>query len=40
VLYADHIEARGGPLFAAVCETHVEGIVANWETGRYLDDGG
>lgn len=39
VLYADHIEAAGTRLFAAVCEMDIEGIVAKWNPDCYLCDG-
>jgi bifunctional non-homologous end joining protein LigD len=37
VLYASHIEGRGTDLFRLVCEQDLEGIVAKWKHGTYLD---
>jgi bifunctional non-homologous end joining protein LigD len=40
VVYMDHVVGRGVDLFAAVCETDLEGIVAKWRHGRYHSHGG
>jgi bifunctional non-homologous end joining protein LigD len=37
VLLCDYIEARGEELFAAACERDLEGIVAKWKQGKYVD---
>ena len=39
LVYMDHVVGRGSELFAAVCASDLEGIVANWKHGRYLSDG-
>jgi bifunctional non-homologous end joining protein LigD len=37
LLYVRHLEADGTGLFAAVCQNDLEGIVAKWKHGPYLD---
>jgi len=37
MLYASHVEERGRDLFRLVCEQDLEGIVAKWKHGPYLD---
>jgi bifunctional non-homologous end joining protein LigD len=40
LVYMDHVGGRGADLFAAVCASDLEGIVAKWKHGRYYSDGG
>ena len=40
LVYMDHLVGRGVELFAAVCATDLEGIVAKWRHGRYHSNGG
>ena len=37
LLYVDHIEGRGEDLFRLMCERDLEGIVAKWKLGAYLE---
>jgi bifunctional non-homologous end joining protein LigD len=37
--YVDHVEERGGALFAEVCRVDAEGIVGKWAGGAYFVDG-
>ena len=37
VLYAGHIDGRGLELFREVCRRDLEGVVAKWKRGTYLD---
>ena len=36
VLYVDHVEHRGIDVFRAACTLDLEGIVAKWAHGEYL----
>jgi bifunctional non-homologous end joining protein LigD len=38
LVYMDHVVGRGDDLFAAVCATDLEGVVAEWKHGRYHSD--
>ena len=38
VLYAQHVQGRGGDLFAEVCQQDLEGIVAKHRARRYGED--
>jgi ATP-dependent DNA ligase len=40
LVYMDHVVGRGVDLFAAVCASDLEGVVAKWKHGRYYSDGG
>jgi ATP-dependent DNA ligase len=35
----DHVVGCGSKLFAAICASDLEGIVAKWKYGRYHSDG-
>jgi ATP-dependent DNA ligase len=37
VLYARHIQGNGTKLFALACALDLEGVVAKWTKGVYLD---
>jgi bifunctional non-homologous end joining protein LigD len=37
VLYASHIDGRGIELYTEVCRRDLEGIVAKWKHGRYVN---
>jgi bifunctional non-homologous end joining protein LigD len=36
LLYADHIEERGEDLFQLTCKRDLEGVVAKWARGAYM----
>lgn len=38
VLYTDHEDRHGTGLYGAVCAMDLEGIVAKWKHGAYLED--
>jgi len=38
LLYVDHIVGRGEDLFALACAGDLEGVVAKWKRGRYMQD--
>jgi len=37
LLYLDHIQGRGEDLFRLTCQRDLEGIVAKWKRGRYVE---
>jgi hypothetical protein len=39
LVYVDHVVGCGSKLFAAICASDLEGIVAKWKYGRYHSDG-
>ena len=36
LLYLDHIEGRGEDLFRLTCKKDLEGVVAKWKRGAYM----
>jgi bifunctional non-homologous end joining protein LigD len=37
LLYVDHVVGRGEDLFRLVCARDLEGVVAKWKRGRYME---
>ena len=37
LLYLDHIQGRGEDLFRLTCQRDLEGILAKWKRGRYVE---
>jgi bifunctional non-homologous end joining protein LigD len=37
LLYVDHVVERGEDLFKLVCKQDLEGVVAKWKRGAYMD---
>jgi bifunctional non-homologous end joining protein LigD len=37
VLYVDHVIGRGEDLFKLACARDLEGVVAKWKRGRYME---
>jgi bifunctional non-homologous end joining protein LigD len=37
LLYVDHVVGRGEDLFRLVCAKDLEGVVAKWKRGRYME---
>ena len=38
LLYVDHVIGRGEDLFKLACARDLEGVVAKWKRGRYMQD--
>ena len=38
IVFCDYVQARGEELFAAACDRDLEGIVAKWRHGKYVND--
>jgi ATP-dependent DNA ligase len=38
MFYVEHVVGRGADLFRLACEGDLEGIVAKWAQGRYVED--
>ena len=37
LLYVDHVIGRGEDLFKLACARDLEGVVAKWKKGRYME---
>ena len=37
LLYVDHVIGRGEDLFKLACARDLEGVVAKWKRGRYME---